>query len=228
MTSKIFISVGHGGSDVGAVAVDGSYEKDIALEIALNLRSELKRHGVEVAMSREKDEIDKVASEVAECNAFKPDYGVSIHLNACASHEGKGFEVFHSINPKSAGVSLAKNINSVMVDNGIKSRGLKTKVNSRNKDYFAWIRNTVAPVVLCEIGFIDNKENYAEIDTTEERKQMAIYLAMGILKTLGIQYVPEVKTLYTVQCGVFSVKENAYALAEKLKNDGYAAIVTIK
>lgn len=43
MTSKIFISVGHGGSDAGAVAVDGSYEKDIALEIALNLRSELKR-----------------------------------------------------------------------------------------------------------------------------------------------------------------------------------------
>lgn len=226
--SKIFISVGHGGTDVGAVAVDGSYEKDIALEIGLFLRDELVRHGVEVAMSRQKDEIDKVASEVAECNAFKPDYGVSIHLNACASHECKGFEVFHSINPKSAGVSLAKNINSVMVDNGIKSRGLKTKVNSRNKDYFAWIRNTVAPVVLCEIGFIDNKENYAEIDTTEERKQMAIYLAMGILKTLGIQYVPEVKTLYTVQCGVFSVKENAYALAEKLKNDGYAAIVTIK
>ena len=228
MTSKIFISVGHGGSDVGAVAVDGSYEKDIALEIGLFLRDELVRHGVEVAMSRQKDEIDKVASEVAECNAFKPDYGVSIHLNACSSHEGKGLEIFHTINPKSAGVSLAKNINSVMVDNGIKSRGLKTKVNSRNKDYFAWIRNTVAPVVLCEIGFIDNKENYAEIDTTEERKQMAIYLAMGILKTLGIQYVPEVKTLYTVQCGVFSVKENAYALAEKLKNDGYAAIVTIK
>lgn len=228
MASKIFISVGHGGSDVGAVAVDGSYEKDIALEIALNLRSELNRHGVEVAMSREKDETDKVASEVAECNAFKPDYGVSIHLNACASHEGKGFEVFHSINPKSAGVSLAKNINDVIVANGIKSRGLKTRVNSRNKDYFAWIRQTDAPVVLCEIGFIDNKDNYAELDTAAERKQMAIYLAQGILKTLGIEYVPEVKTLYTVQCGVFSVKENAHTLAEKLKKDGYEAIVTVR
>ena len=45
--SKIFISVGHGGSDVGAVAIDGSYEKDIALKIGLFLREELVRHGVE-------------------------------------------------------------------------------------------------------------------------------------------------------------------------------------
>lgn len=226
--SKIFISVGHGGSDVGAVAVDGSYEKNIALEIGLYLKQELVRHGIEVAMSREKDETDKVNSEVAECNAFKPDYGVSIHLNACADHNGKGFEVFHTINPKSAGVTLAKNINDVIVENGIKSRGLKTRVNDRNKDYFAWIRNTSAPVVLCEIGFIDNKENYSQIDTAAERKQMATYLAMGILKTLGVQYVPEVKESYTVQCGVFSVKENAHALVEKLNKDGYNAIVTVR
>ena len=226
--SKIFISVGHGGSDVGAVAVDGSYEKDIALEIGLCLKNELVRHGVEVAMSREKDETDKVNSEVAECNAFGPDYGVSIHLNACANHNGKGFEIFHTINPKSAGVTLAKNINDVMVENKVNSRGLKTRVNDRNKDYFAWIRNTNAPVVLCEIGFIDNKENYAQMDTAEERKEMAVYLAKGILKTLGVQYVPEVKKSYTVQCGVFSVKENADALAGKLNKLGFDAVVKVK
>lgn len=226
--SKIFISVGHGGSDVGAVAVDGSYEKDIALKIGLFLREELVRHGVEVAMSREKDETDKVASEVKECNSFGPDYGISIHLNACASHGASGFEIYHTINPKSAGISLAKNINDVVVENGVKSRGLKTRVNSRNKDYYAWIRDTAAPVVLCEIGFIDNKENYAQLDTADELKEMATYLAEGILRTLGVKYVPEVKELYTVQCGVFSVKENALALADKLKKDGYSAIVTVR
>lgn len=39
--SKIFISVGHGGTDPGCIAVDGTYEKDIALEIALYIRDEL-------------------------------------------------------------------------------------------------------------------------------------------------------------------------------------------
>lgn len=233
--SKIFLSIGHGGADVGAVAVDGSYEKNIALEIGLYLKEELVRHGVKVAMSREKDESDKVADEVAECNAFAPDYGVSIHLNASSSHSAAGFEVYHSINTQSKGVTLAKNINDSIVEHGIKSRGLKTRANSKNKDYYAWIRNTSAPVVLCEIGFIDNKENYEQIDTVNERKSMASFLAMGILKTLAIEYVQEKNnetkqdgTLYTVQCGAFSIQENATALAEKLKKAGYNAIVVEK
>ena len=43
--SKIFISVGHGGSDVGAVAIDGSYEKDIALKIGLFLYYKYRNNG---------------------------------------------------------------------------------------------------------------------------------------------------------------------------------------
>ena len=231
--SKIFISVGHGGTDPGCIAVDGSYEKDIALKIALYLRDELQRHNVEVKMSREIDEQDKVADETAECNAYKPDYGVSIHCNASTGHDASGFEVWHSINPNSKGVGLATNINNCIVDAGYKSRGLKTRTNSSNKDYLAWIRNTVAPAVLCEVGFIDNKENYTLLDSDAGKKKMAVTIAKGILGTLGIKYVPIVEVvennkLYAVQCGAFSKKENADALAAKLKNDGYSAIVIEK
>jgi N-acetylmuramoyl-L-alanine amidase len=42
--SKISIEVGHGGSDVGAIAVNGFCEKDIALEVAFSLRNALLRH----------------------------------------------------------------------------------------------------------------------------------------------------------------------------------------
>lgn len=227
--SKIFISVGHGGSDPGCTAVDGTYEKDIALEVALYLRDELKRHNVEVKMSREKDEQDKVADEVAECNNFKPDYGVSIHCNASEGHVGSGFEVWHTINPNSKGVILARNINTCVINAGFSSRGLKKRTNSANKDYLAWIRNTTAPVVLCELGFIDNAENYNQLKTSAQRKNIAICLAVGILNTLGIKYIPEIITpstkLYTVQCGVFSVKENADNLVKKLKENGFEAIV---
>ena len=231
--SKIFISVGHGGTDPGCIAVDGSYEKDIALKIALYLRDELQRHNVEVKMSREIDEQDKVADETAECNAYKPDYGVSIHCNASTGHDASGFEVWHSINPNSKGVCLATNINNCILDAGYKSRGLKTRKNSSNKDYLAWIRNTTAPVVLCEVGFIDNKENYTLLDSETGKKKMAVTISKGILDIVGIKYVPiadviENNKLYAVQCGSFSKKENANALAEKLKNDGYSAIVIEK
>ena len=52
--AKVFIGVGHGGSDPGAVA-SGAKEKDLNLSIALACRDELVRHGVEVMMSRTKD-----------------------------------------------------------------------------------------------------------------------------------------------------------------------------
>lgn len=190
--ARIFISIGHGGTDPGCIAVDGSYEKDIALEIGLCLHNELERHGHIIEMSRTVDEIDKVADEVAECNNFNADYGISIHCNASSSHEGNGFEVWHTINSKSKGVTLAENINTAIVEAGYKSRGCKTKTNSNNKDYFYWIRMTSAPVVLCEVGFIDNEENYKLLDEPEKRKNMAICIAKGMLATLGEEYVPEI------------------------------------
>ena len=78
---KVFIGVGHGFSDPGAVA-NGVKEKDLNLSIALACRDELKRHGVEVRLSRTKDENDPLSEEIKECNVFSPDLAVSIHNNA--------------------------------------------------------------------------------------------------------------------------------------------------
>lgn len=89
--SKVFIGVGHGGSDSGAVA-NGLKEKDLNLSIALACKAELERHGVVVGISRTKDENDSLSQEIKECNAFNPDYAVEIHNNAGG---GDGVEIFH-------------------------------------------------------------------------------------------------------------------------------------
>ena len=81
MAKKVFIGVGHGGADNGAVA-NGLREDNLNLAIALACRDELTRHGVKVGMSRTKDEADPLSDEIKECNAFKPDYAVEIHNNA--------------------------------------------------------------------------------------------------------------------------------------------------
>jgi N-acetylmuramoyl-L-alanine amidase len=54
---KVFIGVGHGGSDPGAVA-NGVKEKDLNLQLALACRDELIRHGIGVKLSCTKDEND--------------------------------------------------------------------------------------------------------------------------------------------------------------------------
>ncbi|MBQ4131540.1 MAG: N-acetylmuramoyl-L-alanine amidase [Clostridia bacterium] len=229
MAKRVFIGVGHGGSDSGAVA-NGFKEKDLNLAIALACRDELTRHGVSVGMSRTKDEADPLADEIKECNAFGPDYAVEIHNNAGG---GDGVEIYHHYGG-GKGKTLAQNILNEIVAIGQNSRGLKTKKNSDGKDYFGWIRQTVAPACLVECAFVDNKKDIVIIDTAAEQKKMGIAIAKGILKTLGITWMAEKpketpvndnKKLYRVQVGAYAELKNAEEMLKKLKSAGFDGII---
>lgn len=227
MSKKVFIAVGHGGSDPGAVA-NGLKEKDLNLAIAKACCDELIRHGVAAQMSRTVDENDTLASRIKECNAFQPDLAVDVHVNAGG---GDGCEVFYHYK---GGVSkeLAQNILDEMVAAGQNSRGIKTKLNEQGKDYFGFIRQTNAPAVIAECAFIDNKKDIAIIDTAAEQKAMGVAIAKGILKTLGIAYkepdkatASEIGRLYRVQVGAYADKANAEVMKTRLKAAGFDAII---
>ena len=227
--AKIFIGAGHGGSDPGAVA-NGLKEKDVNLAIAKACRDELKRHGVDVKLSREKDDDETLDEKIGECNAFKPDYALDIHNNAGG---GDGAEVYHHYGG-GKGKTLSENILAAMKEIGQNSRGAKVKKNSDGRDYFAFIRETAAPAVLVECAFLDHKTDVQMVSTAAKQKTMGIAIAKGILKTLGIAYKPEPKPepekpesdkLYRVQVGAYSVKENAENMKKKLIADGYDAII---
>ena len=233
MAKKVFLGVGHGGSDSGAVG-NKLKEKDLTLAIALACNEVLIRHGVISKMSRTKDENDALTEEIKECNAFKPDLAVDIHINAAG---GDGAETFYHYKGGTS-LLLATNITSEIAkigqnlrtgSNG-KANGLKYKLNSSGNDYFGFIRETSAPAVIVECAFIDNAKDIQIIDTSAEQKVMGVAIAKGILKTLGIAYVEEKKTetsgkVYRVQVGSYSVKANAEAMKKKLKADGYDAII---
>lgn len=223
MAKKVFLGVGHGGKDPGAVA-NGFEEADLNLQIALACQKELVRHGVTVGISRTKDENDELTEEIKECNAFNPDLCVDIHNNAGG---GDGAEAFCEVK---GGVSktLADNILAEIVKIGQNSRGRKTKVNSSGKDWFGWIRQTNAPAVLVECAFVDNKNDIKIIDTLAEQQKMGVAIAKGILKTLGIAYKEPTQAttkIYKVQVGAYSVKANAEAMQKKLKAAGFDAII---
>ena len=218
--AKVFLGVGHGGSDPGAVA-NGTKEKDLNLSIALACKDELVRHGVSVKMSRDKDENDSISEEISECNAYGPDLAVDIHNNAGG---GDGGEVFYS-HLGGKGKTLAENILAEIVKVGQNSRGIKTRVNSQGKDYYAFIRNTLCPAVIVECAFVDNASDLQILATEGQRKQMGIAIAKGILKTLGVAYQSEKPTLYRVQVGAYLIKANAEAMQKKIKAVGFDAFI---
>lgn len=216
MAKKVFIGVGHGGSDPGAVA-NGFNEADLNLSIALACHAELTRHGVTVQMSRTKDEDDKLSEEIRECNAFDPDLALDIHNNAGG---GDGAEMFHSYKG-GTGKTLAQNILDEITAIGQNSRGLKTRKNSSGKDYYGFIRSTNAPAVIVECAFLDTKD-VKIIDTAEEQAAMGVAIAKGVLKTLGVPYEAPAEKVYRVQVGAYYKRENAVAMLEKLKTAGFA------
>lgn len=178
--SKVFIGVGHGGRDSGAVGY--IVEKDGALVIATACKDYLIANGVEVRMSRYIDEDESLTEKINECNAYKPDLCADIHLNAGG---GDGAEVFHSIVGEK-GKILAENILKELEAIGQNSRGTKTKVNFNGKDYFGFIRSTNAPAVITEAYFVDNANDVQIGDTIEEQKIVGQAIAKGFLRTLGI------------------------------------------
>lgn len=184
--AKVYVGIGHGGSDNGATA-NGFKEDDLNLAIGQACADELKRHGVNVMISRASDVAETVNQKIAECNKFNPDYCLDIHNN---SGGGDGAEVFHH-HGGGKSKTLAQNILDSVVAIGQQSRGIKTKLNSSGQDYYGFIRDTKAPAVIVECAFVDNKKDLQIIDTKAEQQSMGKAIAKGVLKTLGIAYKKE-------------------------------------
>ena len=219
---RVFIEVGHGGTDSGAVG--HLVEKEVNLVEALACKDFLEMHGVEVLMSRTTDENDPITDEINECNAFEPDLAIDVHSN---SGRGDGFEAFYHYK---GGLSkdLAENIESEVKKIGQNSRGCKTKLGSSGSDYYAFIRETICPAVICEGFFVDNETDVQIADSLEEQKAFGTAYAKGILRTLGIsikenssQPESDKKAKYFVQVGAYSKRENAENQLQKAKDAGF-------
>ena len=111
------------------------------------------------------------------------DNAVDVHNN---SGGGDGFEVFYTIHG-GTGKALAQNIEKQVIKIGQNSRGCKTR-QGQHGDYYAFVRDTKCPAVICEGVFVDTKADAAQAGTKEKQQAFGVAYAKGILDTLGIKY----------------------------------------
>ena len=182
MAKKVYVGIGHGGSDPGAIG-NGFKEKNLTLSIGTYVTRRLKEYGIEVKQSRTTDCDSSINSKVAESNAFGADVCMDIHINAGG---GNGSEVFYS-HVSANGKKLAQSIVNAMSAIGQNTRGIKTKLDSNGNDWFGMIRMTDAPAVLVECAFIDNKTDIQIINTEAKRKAFGYAIADGVAKYLGVK-----------------------------------------
>ncbi|MFP4163257.1 MAG: N-acetylmuramoyl-L-alanine amidase [Chitinispirillaceae bacterium] len=95
----VVIDPGHGGKDPGAIGPNNTLEKDIVLAVSLELEKKLKKAGLKVFLTREKDVFVPLAERTKFANEKKADLFLSIHTNAIAGNKRrkrstKGYKIY--------------------------------------------------------------------------------------------------------------------------------------
>ncbi len=189
--NTVILDAGHGGFDGGAVASDGTIEKDINLNIALTLESLLKQNGFCVIMTRSKDvstedtESSQIASKKKSdlrnrLNLMK-DYPeavfVSIHLNKFTTSSASGSQVFYSNDDRAKllGEYIQKSIVSLIQHDNM-------RVNKKATSSTYLLHNATVPAVLVECGFLSNREELEKLKQKDYQNKMAFSIYCGIME----------------------------------------------
>ena len=180
---KIYIDPGHGGRDSGATG-NGLKEKDLCLELAVELDKQLQGYNCETKLAREKDVYVDNGDRAREANRWGADLYYSIHVNGHSNKDANGYEDFiHPDAPQST-QDIRKTIHRynsrVWTEAGRRDRGRKTA-------NFQVLRETRMPAVLVEQGFITNGKD-AELLKNENFKQKLVEaMIKGIVVALNLE-----------------------------------------
>lgn len=172
---KIFIDPGHGGTNPGAIGIDGIREADVNLDVSLRLGEILAGRGCDIEYSHTGDETLSLAERANRANAWGADYFISIHCNSNTDPSIGGTETFYYREGTTAR-RFAETVNTALVN----------QINLRNIGIFARnlavLRLTRMSAILVELAFLTNPEEAALLETPEFRQSCAIGLANGIIE----------------------------------------------
>lgn len=127
----VVLDPGHGGRDPGKVGVGDVLEKDLNLAIAKKVKKILEKDGLEVIMTREKDEmlcsedasnkkVEDLKNRIELINSNEPAVTVSIHQNSYPDETVKGSQIFyftHSAEGKEAAERMQEEFLAAFPDN---------------------------------------------------------------------------------------------------------------
>lgn len=114
----IFLDPGHGGEDPGAIGRNRRIkEKDVVLNIAIELKELLEQSGYNVSISRDRDVFIPLPERTAMTNRANADLFISIHANASRRQGAHGIETyFFDLSSDRDVLKLAAMENGVSVD----------------------------------------------------------------------------------------------------------------
>jgi N-acetylmuramoyl-L-alanine amidase len=178
----VLVDPGHGGSDPGAVGLNGTKEKDFTLKLSLKLRDALVKEGAKVVMTRTRD-IDVHSSNATAKDELqarvdigikaKADIFVSVHSNASVKREQGGLSTYYYAKTHSDALLAESVQNSLTRGFALDNKGV------RQADFYVTKRSPM-PAILLEIAFISNPAEEKLLNSNWFQNKVVACIVQGI------------------------------------------------
>lgn len=189
--NTIILDAGHGGSDGGAVAADGTLEKKINLEITLKLKDLLELYGYRVILTRTDDnsihnsqaktlrqqKVSDIKNRFEIINSNQDAIFVSIHQNKYEDSDVCGAQIFYSGNNESSSL-LAHCINMSIITH-IQPDNHRIIKKSGTEIYLLY--HSPIPSVMIECGFLSNSNDLNKLKNDDFQKRLSLAILEGII-----------------------------------------------
>ncbi len=185
------IDAGHGGEDSGAIAADGTLEKDINLEIALKLATFFDIFGIDYVMIRSEDiSVGDTALETIRkrkvsdinrrheiINSYNDSVLLSIHQNYFPDKKYYGCQVFYSDNIPESEI-LANLIQQNIIASLQESNTRKVKASD---DSIFLLHKAERPSVMIECGFLSNENELIQLKDSLYQSNLAYFITSAVI-----------------------------------------------
>lgn len=190
----IVIDAGHGGEDAGAIAADGTLEKELNLQIASLVKVLCDLNGTSAVMTREDDtllydyygdlenytgqkKLYDLKNRVRITNEYENAVFLGIHMNKFSTSQCSGLQIYYSKN-NPASELLARSIQNsartyLQPEN---NRAVKAADSSIYVLY-----SLHCPAVLVECGFLSNESELELLKTEEYQAKLSLVLFTSAL-----------------------------------------------
>lgn len=183
---KIFIDLGHGGTDPGAIG-NNLLEKVLTRKIGEYMKAylEMVYEGVLVKLSRNGDETKSLKQRTDDANDWGADVLTSLHINSATATTANGFE--SHIYPNSGAPTVAlQNLIHGEIMQVMKAFGINND-RGKKQSNFHMLRESNMPACLTENLFIVNAYDANRLKQEEFLKAVGEAHARGVAKFLGLK-----------------------------------------
>lgn len=171
--------------------MNGAYEKDINLAIALKLERLLRASGINTVMTRTEDKglysendsnkkVQDMKNRLAIIEEAQPKLAVSIHQNSYPDESVSGVQIFYykdSLKGKEAAEIMQRQMIKTL-------KPEKEREAKENKTYYL-LKKTSVPLMIIECAFMSNPKEAQLLTQNDYQERVAWSIYMGIMKYIN-------------------------------------------